>query len=132
MPLLSVLLGAATGQVVGGLWYSPLLFKKSWMKSVQQMSEDNVSTSHRTGIPVAMVSNITLACTVDHALPVMDLGDTGRTLAMVAGGFSLMSMAFEAPFYPFEGRPLRLFFINMGYNATRITLITAVLLYFKK
>ncbi|XP_077994961.1 uncharacterized protein LOC144448559 [Glandiceps talaboti] len=133
MPLLSVLLGAATGHVVGALWYSPLMFAKPWIKCVQKTPEDmmKISDSHHTGIPVSIVSDLTLACVMEYALPRMHLGDTFHTLVVISSGFTLLNLALEAPLYPFEGRPLQLFFINMGYNATRICLMMAVLLMFK-
>ena len=111
---ISVLVGAGLGYVLGGLWYSPILFGKAWMAAIGKTPED-------LGSPVAgmigsAITSIIAAGVV--ALLVNGLGlstwTDGVCLSLLIGvglvGTSMLSDNF------FSGTSWNLFFIQSGYR----------------
>jgi len=96
--LWAVLTAGVSSMILGGLWYSPLLFGKAW--------------SAASGVTEAQAKSANMA-------KVLGMAGLSAGLCWVAGSFGIN--------YLFEQRPLRLFLINGGYHTVQYTLIGAVL-----
>lgn len=121
------LLGAAVAKfILGALWYSPLLFLKSWMKAAGvkegQMKE---------GMPKAMISefigNLVLAFVLAHAIHYAK--PTALGFALMVGFFNwlgfVLTVQMGGVFY--EGKPLKWLFINSSYLLLALLGMSAIL-----
>ena len=109
---LAVIAAAVSMFVVGGLWYSPLLFEKAWARSAGLSSEDLKRGNPAVIFGIAFVLTLLMAANLAFFVAGVDLGMT-IAYAIAAGlgwaGFGLGVVAL------FERRPLSYFLINGGY-----------------
>jgi hypothetical protein len=96
--LIAVLLCGVASLVLGGLWYSPMLFAKSW-QSGASLSDEQA----KSGNPLS-----------------------GAVGAGFAAGLCWVGASFGIN-YLFERRPLGLWLINGGYHTLQFTLFGLIL-----
>ncbi|MFC3034776.1 DUF1761 domain-containing protein [Pseudoalteromonas fenneropenaei] len=123
--ILAVCVAAASSFVLGGLWYSPLLFGKAWMEGCGLTELDVQQANMKVTFAGAIV--LTLIATVFFALvlgPKPVLGEAVLTGLVI--GLTWVSAAMGIS-YLFEQRPLKLFLINAGYHICQFLLIGLVL-----
>ena len=112
--LLSILVAAVSGFLVGGLWYGPL-FGKAW-QAARGLSDDAMKNANMPMIfGLTFVLNLFSAFILDHTLSTY--GTPGLNLSvMISGGVAL---GFIVPAigvnYLFSRQSLRLFLIDAGY-----------------
>ena len=112
-----VLIAAASAFVIGGAWYSPALFGKSWQRMVglsdEQMQEANMVVIFGTSYILLIVAALFLSFFVEIA---MMMGSTAVAGAMAGGFVCLVFVATSFGVnYLFARRPLKLYFIDAGY-----------------
>lgn len=125
MNVWAVLACAVASMVLGGLWYSPVLFGNAWMRAAG--ITDEKARSANLGMVMGGAFVLSLIGAAVFALflgPEPALGfaigaGSSAGLCWVAGSFGIN--------YLFEQRPLRLFFINAGYHTLQYTLIGLIL-----
>ena len=123
---LAVLLAALSSFMIGGLWYSPLLFQKM-NPFVAYAGPDSL----RSGNPAivfggAYVQNLAAAFVLalwlkERAADVQDAASAG-----FAVGLGLVATSLGV-IYLFERRPLALWLINGGYAAVLFTAMGAII-----
>jgi membrane protein YdbS with pleckstrin-like domain len=122
----AVIVSAFSSLVIGGLWYSPVLFYKGWQKANNFSDEDlkkvNPAVTYSVSFVIALIMSYNLA---------FFLGDTGTdwkwgmTAGFLAGfGFAALMFAIIALF---EMRSWRYILINGGYMVVWFTLIGFIL-----
>ena len=122
---LAVLLAALSAFVVGGVWYSPLLFATQWASLTGQSAERLQSGSMPMIFGLAFLLSLVAAYVFamflgpDPALGFAVAAGFSAGLFWVAGGLGII--------YLFERRPLGLWLINGGYLTLQFTLYGAVL-----
>jgi hypothetical protein len=121
----AVLLAALVGFVIGGLWYSPILFAKVWMQEAG-LDEARVRSAN-----VAKTFAIAFVCSLVMALNLAAfLGDKATLMfglfAGLATGVGWVAMSL-AVIYRFEQRSFRLWLINSGYQVLNYTAMGAIL-----
>ncbi|MBN1949755.1 MAG: DUF1761 domain-containing protein [Bacteroidales bacterium] len=110
---LSVIVSAIVAFAIGGLWYSALLFGKSW-QSLLKLSDEDVGNANMPlifgltfllNLAGALVLDLTLGFAADWSEGLL----TGLTisLAWVATSIGIN--------YLFSRKPLKLFLIDAGY-----------------
>jgi hypothetical protein len=121
----AVLAAGVSSMVLGGLWYSPVLFGKAWsaasgVTEAQQKSA-NVAKIMGTAFLLAVIGAAVFAMFLGPrpALGFATAAGLSAGLCWVAGSFGIN--------YLFEQRSMRLFLINGGYHTVQYTLIGAVL-----
>lgn len=125
MNLWAVLAAGVASLILGGLWYSPVLFGNAWMRAAGTTEEKARSANMAVVLGSAFVLSLVGATVFAMFLgPKPELGfATGAGLSAglcwVAGSFGIN--------YLFEQRPLRLFFINGSYHTLQYTLIGVIL-----
>ena len=121
----AVLAAGLSSMVLGGLWYSPMLFAKAWMRE-SGVSEEKARSAN---MAVVMGTAFVLA-TIGAAVFAMFLGPKPAPAFATAAGLSAGLCWVAGSFginYLFEQRSLRLFVINGGYHTLQYTLIGLVL-----
>lgn len=121
----AVLTAAVSSFLLGGLWYSPLLFGKAWQREVglsdQQLASGNMALIFGLSLVLSLLAAFVFA---------MFLGPRPPLALGLGAGFSAGLCWVSASFginYLFERRTLKLFAINAGYHTLQFTLIGLIL-----
>jgi hypothetical protein len=122
---LAILVAAATTFMLGGLWYSPILFARSWMReaglSEQQTKQANMGRVFGFAALASLVMAFNLAAFIGPKADLM----FGLFAGLAAGlGWVAMSLGV---IYLFEQRSLKLWLINSGYQILAYTIMGAIL-----
>lgn len=124
---LAVLVCAVANLVVGGIWYSPILFYKAWMKE-NNFTDETIKQRFNPGKTYGLA--FLIAYIISYNLAFF-LGDNktdaawGATAGFLAGfGFSALIFAIVALF---EQRSLKYVLINGGFMTVYFTLIGFIL-----
>ena len=122
----AVLAAAFVNFMIGGLWYSPALFGKVWMRANGFTDEDL-----KKGSPLLIFGFSFLFCLVMSANLAAFLGDPSTTFgfAVAAGtaaglGWVAMGLGVVALF---ERRPLSYILVNGGYFTVAFAAMGAIL-----
>ena len=122
---LAIVAAAAVRFLLGGLWYSPLLFANAWMReagvSEAQTKQANMARLFGFSGIAALVMAFNLAAFIG---PTATL--TFGALAGFAAGFGWVAMALGT-IYLFEQRSFKLWLINSGYQVVAYTAMGGIL-----
>jgi hypothetical protein len=132
---LAVLVAGISAFVLGGVWYSPMLFGKSWM-SENKFSEDDVKKGNSAKIfgwgfilSLIMAANLAMfladtpaECTGNCAQKTDVVW--GTIAGFLAGIWGFAAIAIAALF---EQKSARYIFINGGYALLALTLMGAII-----
>ena len=121
----AIFVAALSTFLIGGLWYSPVLFSNAWMK------ENGFSEEDLKGANMAMIfgSSFVLQLIIAFNLAAF-LGDSsdivwGITAGALAGvGWVAASMGIT---YLFERKSMKLFLINAGFHVLAFIVMGAIL-----
>jgi hypothetical protein len=121
----AILAAALSTFILGGVWYSPILFARPWMEGAG-LSEEDVKNGNMSRIlGGAFVLSLVMAANLAAFLsgpPNLVWGMTAGALA----GFGWVAMALGV-IYLFERRPLKLFLVNAGYQVVAFVVMGAIL-----
>ena len=124
---IAVALAALSAFLLGGLWYSPILFAKPWMAQAKiECGEDGQPKGGNMALIFggAFVLNLLAAWAMAAFM-----GDMNVTVA-AAHGFGIGLCWVTASLgvnYLFERRPLGLWLINSGYFVLQFTIMGAII-----
>jgi hypothetical protein len=125
---LAILVATISTFLLGGLWYSPALFSKAWIKEMGITAETH-KTDNKSGLGRIMGTAFVLELVMAFNLAAF-IGPKASfafgTLAGAAAGFGWVAMSFGVT-YLFEQRSLRLFLINAGYHGIAFTIMGAII-----
>ncbi|MBX2796346.1 MAG: DUF1761 domain-containing protein [Myxococcales bacterium] len=121
---MAVVVAAVSTFVVGGLWYSPLLFGDRW-QALTGLSEDDLSEGMGRVFGGAFLLQLAMVLNL-AAFIGPDPGAGFAVFAAFAAGFGWVSLGMGVT-YLFERRPLGLWLINGGYHMVAFTLMGAIL-----
>jgi len=123
--LWAVLVAALASFLLGGLWYSPLLFAKVWQREAgltdAQLQNANMGMIFGLAFVLCLIASFVFALFLGPRPPLaLGLG------AGFAAGLCWVSASFGVN-YLFERKSLKLFLINGGYHTLQFTLIGLIL-----
>lgn len=121
---LAVLAATVAAFVLGGLWYSPVLFGKAWQKAAG-LSDETL----KAGNPAVIFGGAFVLAFIASAMFAMFIGPMTLGPAAAAGfaaGLCWVATSFGINGL-FERKPLALTLINGGYHTVQFTLIGAIL-----
>jgi hypothetical protein len=121
----AILVAALSTFLIGGIWYSPALFGKVWMRengfTEESMKGSNMVKIFGLSFFLGLVAAINLA---------MFMGPEDKPAMGALWGF-LAGFGWVATFvgmhYLFERKSFRLFLINAGYSIVALTLMGVII-----
>ncbi|HEY0742278.1 MAG TPA: DUF1761 domain-containing protein [Chryseosolibacter sp.] len=121
----AVIVAAISTFLIGGLWYSPAVFGKAWMRengfTEEGMKNSNMAKIFGLAFFLAFIAAINLA---------MFMGPENRWEMGALWGF-LAGFGWVATFvgthYLFERKSFTLFLINAGYSVVALTVMGVIL-----
>ena len=123
---LAVFVSAVVYMVIGALWYSPVLFGKTWKKLVCQ-HQDNLRGNAANGYALTFVAALLIAYVLAHFVDYLG-ADTALAGAQTAfwlwAGFSVTTGIGETIF---AGRSGKLYVLNMTYNLVAMVVMGAII-----
>jgi Protein of unknown function (DUF1761) len=121
----AVLVATIASFLIGGLWYSPVLFQRAWMQAAGVTGAQLRNGDLRLIFGVSFVLQLIAAFVLGLFLgPKADLA-FGLTAGLMVG-VAWVATAFGVV-YLFERRPSRLFWINAGYQVSVYAIMGAIL-----
>ncbi len=123
---LAILTATVSSFMLGGLWYSPVMFGRAWMKEMG-FTEEALKAKGDVGRIMGVSFLLELIMAVNLAAfigPKVSL--SFGAFAGAAAGFGWVALSFGVT-YLFERKSLRLFFINAGYHGLALTIMGAIL-----
>jgi hypothetical protein len=122
---LAVVVAAGLTFLIGGLWYSPMLFARRWMAlnrlTDNDMNQGNSGAIFGLSFVFALIAAISLAMFLG---PGVDIGF--GTLAGFLVGATWVATSLATTFL-FERRPIGLLAIDAGYHVVTFSLMGAIL-----
>lgn len=122
--LLAVLACGVSSLVLGGLWYSPLLFAGRWQRETGQSEEVLRGGNMALIFGLAFLLSVIAAYVFGMFIGPMGVGPA--TGAGLAAGLTWVAASFGVN-YLFERRSLALWLINGGYHTLQFSLFGAIL-----
>lgn len=122
---IAVFVAALSMFLIGGLWYSPVLFGKAWLKAIGQ--EESFLSSGNKGVIFGGAFLLSLIMAFNLAGFVS--GYESWTWGLLGGalaGFGWVAMAMGM-IYLFERRSLKLWLINAGYLVLSFVVMGVIL-----
>lgn len=111
---IAILVAAASGFVIGGIWYGPL-FGKAW-QAARGLSDDAMKNANMPMVfGLTFVLNLVAAFILDHTLATytgLDMSTKIMVASGVALGFIIPAIGVN---YLFSRQSLKLFLIDSGY-----------------
>jgi small basic protein len=122
---LAIAVAAALSFLIGGVWYSPVMFAKRWQAAAglsdEQLQKANMAKIFGLAFLASLVMAVNLAAFLGSKASV------GFGLAAgAAAGIGWVAMCFAVNDL-FERRPLALWLINSGYHVIALTVMGGVL-----
>ena len=120
-----VLAAAVSSFLLGGLWYSPVLFAKAWQREVGLSDAELRNTNMVRVFVLSFVLSLLAA-----GMFAMFLGPRPSILFALGAGFAAGLFWVATSFginYLFARRSLKLFLIDGGYHTLQFTLIGLML-----
>ena len=121
---LAIAVAAGTTFLLGGLWYSPILFATSWMREAGLTPEQTRQAKLARVFGLSALAALVMA--VNLALFIGAQGVAFGTFAGLATGLGWVAMSLGV-IYLFEQRSLKLWLINSGYQVAAYTMMGAIL-----
>jgi len=123
---LAILVATVSTFLLGGLWYSPLMFAEAWKKESGITCEPEAGKAKFGRIlGISFILEFIMAFNL-AAFIGAEATLTFGLLAGAAAGFGWVALSFGVT-YLFENKSLRLFLINAGYHGVAFTIMGAIL-----
>jgi len=121
----AIFVAALLSFAIGGLWYSPLMFARAWMKEAGLNEQRTRDAPMGRIFGLAGLASLVMACNLAAFIgPKASLGFGLFAGAAAAIGWVAMSLGV---IYLFEQRSWKLWLINSGYQVLAYTLMGGVL-----
>ncbi len=126
---LAVLIAGIASMVIGGLWYSPILFGKQWM-ALMGITPEKIAESKGKGMAklyaMNFVAALLMACVLARFAGLLGVSNASSALQLgfwVWIGFIATVMIGSVLW---ESKPWKLYFINVSYQL--VNLLVTVLI----
>lgn len=122
---LAAIVAALSAFIIGGLWYSPVLFGNIWMReaglTAAELKKGNMAKIFGLSFVLSLIMSYNLAAFLSGP------ADLGWGIAAGAlAGIGWVGLSFGVN-YLFERKSFTLFLINAGYNAVTFMVMGAII-----
>ena len=121
----AIIVAAASAFVLGGLWYSPLMFVKRWMKetgiTIESTKNNNMFKVFSLAFLLSLIASFFLAMFIG-AKAGAGFGAMAGFMAGLGWVFTFMGIS-----YLFESRTLVHFLINSTYSIVSLTIMGLII-----
>uniref|UniRef100_A0A1I8GAA6 Diguanylate cyclase n=1 Tax=Macrostomum lignano TaxID=282301 RepID=A0A1I8GAA6_9PLAT len=121
MAILGLVLSAMASNVLGSLWYSPMLFGTPWCLLVHKCQPCQLKLSTSSAVTVyglTTAGNLTTLVLLRLAISQF-VANWQQLFCLASAAFALI-VGNQLPHYLFQSSPLPLYWINFGYDAAVI------------
>ena len=122
---LAIIVSAVSTFLIGGLWFSPVLFGKAWME-LNGFKESDLQGGQGKIFGVSFILALVMAFNLAMFLAAPEVDFSFGLIAGFLTGFGWVAMAFGVT-YLFERKPIKLFWINAGYHIVAFTVMGGIL-----
>ncbi len=123
---LAILVAAVSTFLLGGLWFSPLMFLRPWMQELG-LTEEHCKKQGNIGAIMGVSFILELIMAFNLAAFIGPKASLAFGLgAGAAAGFGWVALAFGVT-YLFERKSFRFFLINAGYHGVAFTVMGGIL-----
>jgi hypothetical protein len=123
---LAVLAAVVIRMLVGGLWYSPLLFVKPW-QALTGVTPETMRSGLGKAIALDLVMSLLMAVVLAEILGLAHIADWLNGALIGAWAWLGFVLATQLPLMTYENRPLKLVAINTGAILVSLLLMGALL-----
>ncbi len=126
---LAVFVAAIVSMVIGGFWYSPLLFGKNWAEGMNFAPKDMLDMKKRANASYAinflllLLMAFVLAHFVDYAQATTFIEGVQAGFWVWLGFIATVSLGSVL----WEGRPIQVYLINAGYQLVSLVMMGIIL-----
>lgn len=127
--LWAVLAAALASMVIGGLWYSPLLFGKSWIKMMGWSSSTLKSMQKSAGpsYAVGFLNSLVMAYVLAHFVDLSRATDSQGALVLAFWVWLGFVATVQLGSVLWEGRSIKLWGLNAAYFLVSLSVMSLVL-----
>jgi hypothetical protein len=122
---LAVLAAATSAFVIGGMWYSPILFGGVWMRetglSDAMLKKRSMGLVFGTSFVLSLIIAVNLAAFLSGP-PDLQWGATAGALAGIGWVATAIGIT-----YLFEAKSMKLFLVDAGYHAVTFIVMGAII-----
>lgn len=120
----AVLAAGAAGFAVGGLWYSPLMFAKAWMKEMGMTEADTRKGNPGLMLGGALLLTLAASCALAHLTLRWGGWEGGLHVGLLTGAVVALAVGVNSLF---EGKSLKLYAINASHHLVAFAVMGAIL-----
>jgi drug/metabolite transporter (DMT)-like permease len=125
----AILAAALSTFLIGGVWYSPAVFGKAWMRE-NGFTEESMKNANMVKIfGLAFVLGLIAAINLAMFMGPEDKPEMGALWGFLAG-FGWVA-TFVGTHYLFERKSFKLFLINAGYSVVALTVMGVIIAVWK-
>src|SRR5690606_12396980 len=121
----AILVSALSTFLIGGIWYSPAVFGKAWMRengcTEVELKKGNMVKIFGLSFVLGLVAAINLAMFLGN-----EMNAAMGALYGFLTGFGWVAM-FVGTHYLFERKSFKLFLINAGYSVVALTIMGLII-----
>jgi hypothetical protein len=121
---LAVIVAGLSAFLVGGIWYSPLLFANAWIADNKFNTDELKASSKIRTFGGSAIFSIIMAINLGLFLSQSTTVSWGAIAGFAAGIWTFSAIAIQGLF---ELKSWRLIFINGGYSIVSLTLMGAII-----
>ncbi len=124
-----VIISAIAVFVLGGLWYSPMVLGKQWMKAIGKTKEELEAGGGKAMFITPIIGSLIMAYVLAHFLQYAEAVTTWEGILTgfwVWLGFVATTMATNMTFAPGANK-MKLFTINAGYHLVSLLIMGVIL-----
>lgn len=121
--ILGIVVATFANMIIGGLWYSPVLFANAWMKGMGKKRSDFNQQDAKVGYLLTIVAGFVSAYVLSLFIQLLDtLTVEGGAMVGLLAGLGIAAMRELSPTV-FESRRWVLFVISAGYHVVALTVM---------
>ncbi len=130
--LLAVLAAAVATMVIGGLWYSPLLFARPWMVAMGMDPDDKAKIAEMQKgaaklYTLAFIASLIAAFVLGKLFVRLEVGDLQRAMMFAIAIWAGFVSTVQFTNTLFGNKPLKLWFIDTGYQLVCFVVMGVIL-----